>query len=352
MKIITPIQKLDFKDVLIVPNTISHVESRRLVSLKTTYRFRHSRQQWVGTPFISSNMDSVTDINTFNILSKRGYLSCFPKHLNNNFAQEIPDELKDTDYYMLSCGIKQNDINTIHTIIQKLKDKGIYLKFLCIDVANGHLFDVIQICSMFRDKYPNLTLVAGNVVTPDATENLILDGGVDIIKLGIGSGRLCTTRKLTGIGYPQLSTVLECSQIANHLHAHVISDGGITCPGDIAKAFVAGAHFVMLGSYLAGHNESPGDIIDNLMIIYGMSSSLANEKYNGGLQNYRASEGRVVKIPIKGPIDDTLQEIEGGLRSACTYINAKTISDMYSNGSFILVNEQYEKSFENNTISS
>lgn len=352
MKMLSHIPKLDFKDVLIVPSNISHVESRRLVSLKTSYRFRHSKQQWVGTPFISSNMDSVTDLNTFKILSKRGYLSCFPKHLNHSFAQDIPNELKDTDNYMLSCGIKQNDVNTIHTIIKKLEDKDIHLKFLCIDVANGHLFDVIQICSMFRDKYPYLTLAAGNVVTSDATENLILDGSVDIIKLGIGSGRLCTTRKLTGVGYPQLSTVLECSKIANDLHAHVISDGGITCPGDIAKAFVAGAHFVMLGSYLAGHDESPGDIIDNHKIIYGMSSSLANKKHNGGLQNYRASEGRVVKIPIKGPIDHTLQELEGGLRSACTYINAKNIMDMYTNGRFILVNEQLERSFENQTISS
>jgi GMP reductase len=350
MKIYNPtVPKLDFKDVLIVPTT-SYIQSRRLVSLKTTYRFRHSKQQWVGTPFISSNMDSVTDLNTFKLLSKRGYLSCFPKHLNHEFAANLPDELKDTDNYMISCGINQHDV--VHTIINKLQDQGTPLKFICIDVANGHLFEVIHSCSMFRDKYPYLTIVAGNVVTPDATENLILDGGADIIKLGIGSGRLCTTRKLTGVGYPQLSTILECSQVAAKLYAHVISDGGITCPGDIAKAFVAGAHFIMLGSYLAGHDESPGDIVDDHKIIYGMSSSVANKKYYGGLQNYRASEGRVVKIPIKGPINNTLQELEGGLRSACTYINSKNIPDMYVNGKFIIVNEQLERSFENYTISS
>lgn len=354
-KIINPqAPKLDFRDVLIVPKT-SFIESRRYVNLNAKHRFRYSRKEWSGVPIISSNMDSVTDLATMKILAGREYLSCLPKHFNAGWAEVgavLPEELKLVDRYMLSCGIKTEDVDRVHTIIAKLEDQGTPLQFLCVDVANGHMFELIQTCGMLRDRYPRLTIAAGNVVTPSATEDLILDGSVDIVKIGIGSGQACLTRRMAGVGFPQLSAVLECAAMAKSLHAHVISDGGVSCPGDVAKAFGGGAHFVMLGSYLAGHEESPGEMTeDGHKILYGMSSSVANKKHNGGMQNYRASEGRVIKLPCKGKLEDTLQELEGGIKSACTYINAKNVGEMPHNTRFIVVNHQLDTSMERYTIS-
>ena len=354
MKILNPTTpKLDFKDVLIVPKT-SFIDSRKKVNLHRNFTFRSSRQEWTGIPIISSNMDCVTSIETMDILSKRGYLSCLPKYYNRQFSNkhiELPESLSKTDSYALSCGINEKDVENVEFIIKRLEDQGTPLKFLCVDVANGYLVKLLNVCAYFRDNYPFLTIMAGNVVTPGAVEDLILDGGVDIVKIGIGSGAICNTRRMTGVGYPQLSSIMDCSFTAGSLKAHSISDGGITCPGDVAKAFCAGGDFVMLGSMLGGHDESPGQEINGKKLLYGMSSSIANERHCGGLADYRASEGRVTMIPQKGPIEKTLQEIEGGLRSCCTYINAKTIEDMEKNARFILVNNQYEKSLESHTIS-
>lgn len=346
--------KLDFRDVLIVPKT-SYIESRKLVDLRTKIRFRYSTQEWFGTPIISSNMDSVTDLKTASILTQRGYLSCFPKHFNALWADRntpIPDELKHTNNYILSTGINKIDIKNLHNLMDKLKDGGISPRFICVDVANGYLNKLTLTCSLIREKYPNITLIAGNIVTVSAIEDLVIGGGVDVVKLGIGSSSVCTTRKMTGVGYPQLSAILDCELFARSLNAHVISDGGVTCPGDIAKAFCAGASFVMLGSYLAAHDESPGETINGEKLVYGMSTTIANEKYSGGMKNYKASEGRVARIKQRGPIAKTLQDIEGGLRSCCTYINAKTIADMQTNSKFVLVNNQLERTFEPWTIGS
>lgn len=354
-KIINPTApKLDFRDVLIVPKT-SFIESRQYVNLNAKYKFRYSRKEWYGVPIISSNMDSVTDLTTMKILAGREYLSCLPKHFNVGWAEAgagLPEELKLTERYMLSCGIKSGDVEKVHTVMAKLEDQGTPLQFLCVDVANGHMFELIQTCAMLRDRYPRLTIAAGNVVTASAAEDLILDGSVDIVKVGIGSGQACLTRKMTGVGFPQLSAVLECGAMASSLHAHMISDGGISCAGDVAKAFGGGADFVMLGSYLAGHEESPGETTeDGYKLFYGMSSSVANKKHNGGMKNYRASEGRVIKLPCKGKLEDTLIELEGGVRSACTYTNSKSVREMYDNTKFILVNHQLDASMEKYTIS-
>jgi GMP reductase len=301
-------------------------------------------------------MDTVTDINTFKLLKARNMISCFPKYLNKKFAEEdeIPRELADTDYYSLSCGIKKNDIDTLLLLINKLKDQNIFIKFLCLDVANGYMIDLIKVCLQMRRQLPNTTIIAGNVVTPEGVKNLIVNGNADVVKIGIGSGLLCTTRKITGIGYPQFSAVLECAETARQLGGHIISDGGVTHVGDIPKALCAGADFIMLGSMLAGHDISPGEsLYENgklYKIMYGMSSVFANEKYAGGLQNYKAAEGKIVKIPLKGPLNDTINKIEGGLRSACSYIGAKSISDMYKNSKFIVVNRQYNDSLDSYII--
>ncbi len=347
---VIPGTKLDYNDVLIVPRK-STVTSRSNVDLNRTVKFKHSKQQWSGIPIISSNMDTVTNVNTFNVLKKKNMMTCFPKYLNNEWLNGfVPQELAETDWYMLSCGTGKND----HCILMQLLNKlstclDINPKFICIDVANGYMTELITTCEKIRTKLPNVTIMAGNVVTPDGVNDLVTNGLVDIVKIGIGSGLCCTTRKITGVGYPQLSAVLETSEKAHELGAHVVSDGGVTNVGDISKALCAGGDFVMLGSMLAGHDISPGEaIVENgqhFKIVYGMSSTIANNKYAGGLGWYKAPEGKVVKMPYKGNISDTLQRIEGGIRSTCSYIGAETIEEMNNKSTFIIVNRQY-----NNTL--
>lgn len=354
-KVLSPVHKLDFNDVLIVPQK-SNVVSRSQVNLTRSFTFPNSKQKWTGVPIISSNMDTVTNIDTFNTLKKRNYLSCFPKYLNRSWLSvHVPVELEHVDWYMISCGINDGDTSVLFKLFQKLSNSGIRPKFVCIDVANGYMNELIKTCSYIRTLMPEVTIVAGNVVTPEGVKELVLNGSVDIVKVGIGSGLLCTTRKITGVGYPQLSAVLECSEEAHSHGAYVISDGGIAIEGDVAKAFCAGGDFVMLGSMLAGHDISPGECITEngkkYKLAYGMSSSIANQKYAGGLQWYKAPEGKVVKMPFKGPLNNTLQRIEGGIRSACTYIGAESIEQMSEKGKFVLVHRQYNNTLDQFVVS-
>lgn len=348
-------RKLDFKDVLITPRQ-SSLESRKDVKLTSTYTFKYSKNSWTGVPMMSANMDSVTDIKTFKLLKYAGWMSCFPKHMNRNFIKNFRDESKTlvhTEEYALSMGINDKDIHEMDYLIKKLQDSLLDPRFVCIDVANGYMENVLKVCHDFRLKHPNITLIAGNVVTSQGVEGLVANG-VDIIKVGIGGGAACTTRIKTGIGYPQLSAVMECSEIARELGVHIISDGGITCPGDVVKAFAGGADFVMMGSILGGHEESPGEtIIENgeeYKLFYGMSSKKANEKYSGGLKSYRTSEGKVVKIKCKGSLVNTMLDIEGGLRSACTYTNSREIKELYQKANFIHVSAQHNNSLDSLVI--
>jgi GMP reductase len=191
--------------------------------------------------------------------------------------------------------------------VKKFKDNSIDIKFICIDVANGYMQIFADFCAKVREAYPNITLIAGNVVSREVCEELIINGRVDIVKVGIGSGSVCTTRLQTGVGMPQLSAILDCSDAAHGVNGMIISDGGITVPGDIAKAFGAGADFVMCGSMFAGHDECDGKIIldkrgNKFKIFYGMSSESAMNRHHGGVANYRAAEGKTVKVPYKGPV--------------------------------------------------
>merc|ERR1711939_852202 len=195
-----------------------------------------------------------------------------------------------------------------------------------------------------RSRYPEMTILAGNVVTKE-----LIFSGADIIKVGIGPGSVCTTRKQTGVGYPQLSAVLECADAAHGLGGRVISDGGCTCPGDVAKAFGAGSDFVMLGGMLAGHEECAGETVEEngqyFKVFYGMSSDTAMKKHAGGVAEYRSSEGKTVKIPYRGPIDETVRDILGGVRSACTYVGAANLREISKRTSFIRVTQQLNNVF-------
>jgi len=246
------------------------------------------------------------------------------------------------EHVAMSIGITDDDIEKLNRV---MKIRGI--KYLCIDVANGYSERFAGVVKQIREKHPSLVIIAGNVVTGEMTEELILSGA-DIVKVGIGPGSVCTTRIKTGVGYPQLSAIIECADAAHGLGGHIIADGGCSSAGDVAKAFGAGADFIMLGGMMAGHDEGGGEVVDGNVQFYGMSSDTANTKHFGGLKEYRSSEGRTVKIPYKGAIKDTVQDILGGIRSACTYAGARKLKDLSKCTTFVRVNNQYNKIFENN----
>ena len=291
-------------------------------------------------------MDSVTNFDTCKILRNHDFISCFPKHMNEHLLKTniFEHEMWYPDTYMLSCGTSRQDITRIIDLVYRLRDFEIDPTFVCVDVANGYTNELINACDIIRGYLPNIVLVAGNVVTPESVKELIEASGVDIVKIGIGSGSVCETRLKTGVGYPQFTAVMECSQAAHHAGGYIISDGGIIHPCDIVKAFGAGADFVMCGSMFAGHNESPGDSIDGNKLFYGMASEIAMNKYNNGNLGYRTSEGKAVVLPSKGPLELTLRDIEGGIRSACTYTNSKNIGDLQKNVTFISVGTHHNTS--------
>jgi GMP reductase len=336
--------KLDFSDVLFRPKR-STLSSRSEVSLERTFNFKYSGQKWTGIPIISSNMDTISSIDMFKVLSKHKCLTCFHKYINITDVVQACNEGFDSNYFILSTGILDKDYAKLKENYVVLKEHNIDLKFICIDVANGYMFKLIDFCKKVRSDFPNVTLIAGNVVTREIVEELIISGTMDIIKVGIGSGAVCTTRLKTGVGMPQFSAVLECSDAAHGINGMIVSDGGICHPGDISKAIGGGADFVMIGSMLAGHDECPGKLIETdsgekFKLFYGMSSDTAMNKHHGGVAKYRSSEGKTVYVPYKGSVEDTIQDILGGMRSTCTYIGASNLKDISKCATFVRVNNQ------------
>jgi len=350
--------KLDFKDVLIRPKR-STLKSRKEVILERFYTFKNSGNTWAGVPIMAANMDGVGTFQMAYELSKFNMFTCItkqnsPKEWYNNFSSS-------PGFTAVSIGTSLNDFQTAKEIINT---NG--LEFICIDVANGYSEHFVDFVRMVRKEYPKKNIIAGNVVTADMTQELIL-AGADIVKVGIGPGSVCTTRIQTGVGYPQLSAIIECADAAHGLGGHVIADGGCTCPGDVAKAFGAGADFVMLGGMLAGHDEGGGEIVsryfktterhadvdiggpifrtEKFIQFYGMSSDTAMNKYSGGVADYRSSEGRTVEIPYKGKVKDTVKDLLGGLRSTCTYVGADSLKQLSKCTTFVRCTQQYNSVF-------
>ena len=319
--------KLDFSDVLISPKR-SQLTSRKEAQLDRAFTFKHSNHVWGGIPIIASNMDHTGTFAMNSVLSEYGMLTALCKFVQ--WVNVPPSSLIQT------IGLDQN------------LDELIYddSKWIMLDVANGYTERFMEYVDLMRrhEATKDKIIIAGNVCTPEATEQIIL-AGADIVKIGIGPGSVCTTRKMTGVGYPQLSAVIECADAAHGLSGHIIADGGCTVVGDIAKCFGAGADFVMLGGMLAGHKECEGEIIDDKMTFYGMSSDDAQLKYYGEKKSHRASEGKTVQIPFKGNVIDTVHEILGGLRSSCTYAGAKSIKDLPKCTTFVKVNRQLNTVF-------
>ena len=371
---------LDYSDVLIRPKR-STLGSRKEVNLEREFTFRnkltvdqdvlYNDYDWKGVPIMASNMDGVGTFEMADKLAEGKIFTCLVKTYDANdlieyFNQGLNER---SDFVAMSIGIQDADLNKFEKVYKECKDTLIYV---CIDVANGYSQRFVEFVSEFRFRFPNIILIAGNVVTADQTQELILNGA-DIVKVGIGPGSVCTTRIQTGVGYPQLSAVIECADAAHGLGGHIIADGGCTCPGDVAKAYAAGADFVMLGGMLAGHNEGGGEVITKIyetnevtktddgffesvyeekqfVQFYGMSSESANDKHFGGLKNYRSSEGRTVLVPYRGEVARTVQDILGGVRSTCTYAGAKKIKQLPKCATFIRCTQTHNSVYEGSTI--
>lgn len=336
--------KLDFKDVLVRPKR-STLKSRSEVDLCRSFIFRNSGQTYDGVPVMAANMDTVGTFEMAKSFARSKCFVCIHKHYSVDAWKEFATENEGIlEHVAASTGTGEGDLKKLCDIIKAVPN----IKYICVDVANGYSEHFVQFVRDVRKTFPKHTIMAGNVVTGEMVEELILSGA-DIIKVGIGPGSVCTTRKKTGVGYPQLSAVLECADAAHGLGGHIISDGGCTCPGDVAKAFGAGADFVMLGGMFAGHTESGGEMIEEngkkFKLFYGMSSATAMKKHAGGVAEYRASEGKTVQIEYKGDVDATLQDILGGLRSTCTYVGAAKLKELSRRTTFIRVTQQLNEVF-------
>jgi GMP reductase len=366
--------KLDYKDVLIRPKR-STLTSRKEVDLKREFKYVNycpnipEEVDYYGVPIMAANMDGVGTFEMADTLAKQGLFTCLVKTYSVNELvsyfdfDNFSDRNMRMNHVAYSMGISHDDEMKFRTVYE-LSDG--HIKYVCIDVANGYTERFVEFIRHFRMNYPQTVIIAGNVVTADQTQELILNGA-DIVKVGIGPGSVCTTRIQTGVGYPQLSAVIECADAAHGLGGHIIADGGCTCPGDVAKAFAAGADFVMLGGMLAGHDEGGGDVItkfyetneieyevlDHLenrrhvveqkkfVQFYGMSSKAANDKHFGGLKEYRSSEGREVLVPYRGAVGNTIQDLLGGIRSTCTYVGADKLKRLSKCTTFVMCTQQF-----------
>ncbi|WP_135076183.1 GMP reductase [Terasakiella sp. SH-1] len=371
--------KLDYKNVLIRPKR-SYLLSRSEVDMEREFRFPHAPITWKGVPIIAANMDTVGTFKMAKVLAAHGAMTALHKFyaledyqafVNGNLLNEAENIPLDPEQGLnvwnstfFSFGITDQDKDKLDAVmkIAEQRPEGQPI-FICLDVANGYSERFARIVEQIRKKHKDCIIMAGNVVTGEMTEELILSGA-DIVKVGIGPGSVCTTRKMTGVGYPQLSAVIECADAAHGLKGLVCADGGCTVPGDVAKAFAAGADFAMLGGMLAGHDESDGQVQTRRFLtnelddagkqiireekyveFYGMSSDTAMNKHYGGVAKYRASEGKRVEIPYRGPVEGTLTDILGGVRSTCTYVGAQSLKELSKRTTFVTVSQQINEVF-------
>lgn len=338
--------KLDFCDVLMLPKRSTY-SSRSEVFLERTINFKYSSQTWSGVPIMVSNMDTTGTIEMAMALQKFKVITCLHKYYK---AEDIPSSDKlDRNYFAVSSGIQETDLDNLYEIVQKVEPK-----FICLDVANGYMQKFIGLCARVRELYPDKIIIAGNVCTGEGVLDLVLNGKVDIVKCGIGPGSQCLTRKQTGVGMPQLSCIMECADTAHGLDAQIIGDGGIQVNGDFAKAFGAGADFVMAGGLFGGYEQSGGEtVLENgvlYKLIYGMSSTTAMNKYHGGVASHRSSEGKTVQVKHRGDVSNFILDLLGSLRSTMTYINAKRIKDIPKCTTFVRVNRQLNNMYNANEV--
>ena len=337
--------KLDYSDVLIRPKR-STLTSRFDVELERTYTFYHSGMEWTGVPIMASNMDTTGTFEMHKVLSQSGMVTCIARHYNTD--GKLWNESDNRNKLCVMSGISKPEISEIVGILTTFPD----VAFVGLDVANGYTINFVEAIKRLREQLHDVTIIAGNVVTGDMTAELLL-AGADIVKVGIGGGSVCTTRIKTGVGYPQLSAVIECADAAHGIGGHIIADGGCNSSGDMVKAFAAGADFVMAGGMLAGHEECDGILVfeDDIetpvgMEFYGMASQTAMDRHGHPNREYRGEEGKTVVVPYRGPVEHTAKDILGGIRSACTYVGAKRLKDLTKCTTFVRVNNTHNRIFE------
>jgi GMP reductase len=363
--------KIDFRDVLIKPKR-STLCSRNEVDLTRNFKFKNSQCDYTGIPIIAANMDTIGTFRMASALNKHNLSTAIHKHYTEDQLIEFFGRDDNANKHWYSMGITDHDWEKFKKV-----SKVTGITCLCVDVANGYQEVFVDFIKKIRSYDEHATIMAGNVVTSEMTEALIL-AGADIVKVGIGPGSVCTTRKQTGVGMPQLSAIIECADAAHGLGGHICSDGGITCPGDLGKAFGAGADFVMMGGAFAGHDECDGEIIyeehleerglgvldedpeiaskqvHSVMVpikypvkmkFYGMSSKEAMEKHSGGVAKHRAAEGKCVEVDYKGPVENTILEYLGGLRSTCTYTGSQKLKELSKRTTFVRVEHQINEVF-------
>lgn len=372
--------KLDYNNVLIRPKR-STLGSRSDVDLTRKYTFLNAKpldgEHYHGIPIMAANMDGVGTFQMAETFAELGLFVClvksYPKHELKVWIEEIGASI--SNYWAYSMGISNEDYSKFDAVYSAVPKGSI--KYICIDVANGYSERFVDYVKNIRNKYPELIIIAGNVVTGEMTEQLLLSGA-DWVKIGIGQGSVCTTRLQAGVGYPQLSAVIECADAAHGLGGHVIADGGCVYPGDVSKAFAGGADAVMLGGMFSGTDQGGGEVITKTYLtdeivspnhlsvndglfnrrieekkfvqFYGMSSETANKKHFGGLKDYRASEGRTILVDYKGDVKNIVQEILGGIRSTCTYVGASSLKQLSKCTTFIRCNDTHNRVFESKTI--
>lgn len=349
-------EKLDYQDVLMVPqNSVdSELNSRSKVELITDiFGVR-------GIGVIAANMDGVGTFAMAESLSQYGMFTTLVKHYSVDDLVNFYTDKANSDiipYTIYSMGANESDILKFEEVLDGIQVKAYDLdaqtepRIVCIDVANGYTESFLKFIARFREEHPSTIIVAGNVCTPYRTAQLIA-AGANYVKVGIGPGSVCSTRLVTGVGYPQFSAVVECAEAAYEAHGAVIADGGCVDAGDIAKAFGAGAAGVMLGGMLAGHEEgetpfnhptTPEGVWNRPF--YGMASRAAQNIHNGGVKDYRSSEGREVTVPYRGKVEGTVLHILGGLRSACLYNGVSQLNELQNVATFVKVRRQANEVF-------
>jgi GMP reductase len=347
--------KLDYKDVLIVPQR-SDISSRSKVELTREYKFKHT-PKWLtveGLGVIAANMDTTGTFAMSKALTKHNMFTALHKHYTAEDLAEYQMSHWGQDNGFITIGTSQDDLDKLEKVLVLIErgtcENTDFPYMINLDVANGFNVGFVKHLNKVRERFPNSVIMAGNVVGGSMTKELIL-GGADIVKIGIGPGSVCETRVKAGVGYPQLSAIDEAAYEAHGIGGLVCADGGCTRVGDICKAFAAGADFVMLGGMFAGTRECDGEWEwerhengigekRKSLKFYGMSSQEANEKYNGGLKDYKAAEGKCVKVPYKGKVEKVVREIKGGLASCCSYVGATNIKDLPKCASFVRVAQQ------------
>ena len=342
--------KLNFDDVLMEPKR-STLSSRRDVDMTRKFTFRNSGKIMDFTPIFASNMDGVGTFSMAKVLQKHKMMTVITKSTTVDQWKEAVGTGLRLQSVSVCTGTNKiwdpeaADYKNMQDVLNNFPD----IKMITIDVANAYHQNFVDFIKMVREEYPNKVIVAGNVVTPEMVEELIINGA-DMVKIGIGPGSVCTTRTMTGIGVPQFSAIVECADAANGVDGHIMADGGCVYPGDIAKAFGGGAHAVMIGGMLAGHDESEQEPKDGKIEFYGMSSDRAREKHGKRKDGYRGNEGRWISLPYRGPVNPTVEDILGGVRSAATYIGARRLKDMPKCATFVRVENNINRVYERYTI--